>query len=383
MILSLFFWKAISFECSAPLKHPPSIPNGKLQVMFLITRHGIRTPNDAVMPQEVDGYWLCDAHDAVSPRMRVSQLSGVLRRYRQTIFHNQAPFPPNCDTGELLVEGMQQHRELGEFYSNYLIYETDFLPEDFNESLVEFRSTHYTRCYKSAQSFIDGFYPPQQKGEIINISVGSTTKEFLYPDPSTCPEMNQDWNDMVASDEYIKRRDAAKINYEPIYNYTGVEWDGFNWQWWGDSLIAYYCTGNPMPKVVTEEMFKQMVDDTQFAMPGFYNRRKGVAASPLWREIFLRIDEFLNKTTPIKFRLYSSHDSTIAGLLGSIGAYTISPPFRSHCTVELWKVKGKDIVRIVFNGEPVPIDIAGGKTTIELKKLKDGLSQYLNHCKYD
>ena len=151
------FSTSYSLTCSAPLKHSEPLPNGKLQTIFVIIRHGIRAPVDNSFGSfSNQGLWLCDEHDSYSPKMKVSQYNGIKRRYRQTLNRRLATFPPNCASAELLIEGMKQHNELGQSFRDYLVDKLEFLPWDANQSLMEFRATKFERCQKSAQCFIDG-----------------------------------------------------------------------------------------------------------------------------------------------------------------------------------------------------------------------------------
>ena len=381
LLSSLSF--SYSLDCDSPLEHPKDVDGGKLQKIFVITRHGLRAPIDKWLSKTEDkGTWFCDEHESNSPKMKISQYNGVKRRYRQTMNSKFSDFPPNCQSADLLVEGMRQHRELGRSFRNYLIDEMHFLPDEMNKSLVEFRSTKFQRCIKSAQNFIDSFYPPQVPGERVEIVIGSDKQEFLYPDPSTCKELKDYWPVFQNLSEYKERADIAKTKYKPLYEYTNTTYDNENWLYWGDLFTAFYCSGNKLPSVVTDDLFNSAVEDNMFMIDNYYTGEKGVAASPLWREVFEQIQLFKNGKSDVKFHLYSAHDTTIVGVLSSVG-YKIDyhPPYRSHLTIELWNVNDKDVVRLSFNGKVVELnDIEEGKTTCELSELKEKLYPYLNYC---
>ena len=384
MLSFLFsFSNSFNFTCSAPLVHAPDVKNGKLQKIFVLTRHGLRAPIDKLFQKPEDrGTWFCDRHESHSPKMRVSQYNGVKRRFRQVVNKKLSDFPPNCQSADILVEGMKQLHELGQSFRQYLIDDMEFLPENFDSSLVEFRATKFQRCQKSAQNFIDGFYPPIQPGEKLHLTIGSDNQEFLYPDPSTCKELKEYWPIFQNLSEYHKRSEIAKEKYKILYDYTNTSFDNENWLYWGDLFSAYFCSDNELPSIVTDDIFESAVDDNMFMIDKFYTGQKGVAASPLWREVFQQIDLFNNKKSKIKFHLYSAHDTTLVGVLSSVGySDGLHPPYRSHLTIELWKVGKKDVVRIVYNGKEVEMnDIEKGKTTVELSVLKEKLSPYLNFC---
>ena len=376
-------YSTIQYTCTAPLKHADKVPNGILQQYFVITRHGFRAPMDKLFNKpEEKGTWICDQHNSNAPRMRVSQLNGIKRRYRQTINTKLSDFPPNCASADLLTSGSIQHIQLGNFYRTYLIDELNFLPENFNSSQTEFRSTKFSRCQKSSQSFVNGFYPAQKPNEKIQFYVGSDKQEFLYPDPSTCKELKDYWPVFTSSQEYQKRMFEAQTKYKDLYDYLNMSFDNETWLYWGDLFSAFYCSNNTLPKVVTDQIFNDAVDDNFFMIREFYSGQKGVAASPLWREVFEKYEETKNGKSSVKFHLYSAHDTTIYGVMSSVGYNSPShPPYRSHLGIEIWKVDGKDYVRLVFNGVPVEfVDVEKGKTLVEISVLKEKLSPYLNYC---
>jgi len=380
LVFSLLFLQEFNFQCASPLKYPGPIPDAELFSSTLLIRHGKRTPNDNWIKGSGVGTWICDSSDSLSPRMMVARDNGVTRRYYQTIHPKFVPFPPNCRNGDLLVEGMKQHDELGKFYRSILVDQLKFLPEIADTSLVEFRASKFERCVKSAESFINGLYPPLSPDEVFNITTGYGNHEFLFPDVSTCHELKEFWPKWKNTTDFKERAEAAKAKYAMLYQNFSINWDGENWLFLGDWFASYQCADQEIPSFISKEVQESALKDTAYLGSDFYGGQKGVAASPIWREIFRNYDSQF-KGSPKRFHLYSAHDTTIIGILSSIGYKTEAlPPFRSHCAIELWKKGGIYTIRIIFNGDPIPIDIANSETSMELTQFKQKMAPLLSFC---
>ena len=123
----LTFTISITMQCESPLKHAPLIPNAKLVSFALFLRHGLRAPiniHDYLDRSEV-GTWICDSDDSEAPRNHFSihpnfnqNPSKISRRYFNQLDANLVEYPPNCQAGDLLVQGMKQHYELGIYGSS-------------------------------------------------------------------------------------------------------------------------------------------------------------------------------------------------------------------------------------------------------------------------
>ena len=150
-------------------------------------------------------------------------------------------------------------------------------------------------------------------------------------------------------------------------------------------LALPYCTSQKFPKaienLITDEIFNQSQSDSAFYFYGIYNVRRGVAASPIFRDLFNKLDE---KGSSKRFFLFSAHDSTLMAILSTLG-YTDDrmPTFRSHLAFEIWETpenSGKKFVRVVLNGDVINI---GGKeeiTLIEYNLFKQKLANVINYC---
>ena len=378
MLLSFFFSlsilvSSISMECSGPLKHADPVEGSKLVSFALFLRHGIRTPLGIYqyLNKTERGVWICDSDNSYAPRNHFSIFPNqsqpndakISRRYYNQLDTNLVEYPPNCQIGDLLIQGMDQLYRLGQFYQQYLIQELRFLPRLIHPELMELRSTYVERTFRSAESFMAGFYPPVQPNEEITILTGSDTRDFLTPNQEWCPELKKDLDKFLSSDEYKERYKKAQSNYQKIFDELHINFDESNWRTLSDYLSGLYCTDQPFPEritsLVTDDIFNQIIEDGGFYYYNFYSMTKGVAGAPLFRELLRAFDEqFDGKTENSKkrFYLYSSHDTTIVSILTAFG-YTEKalPAWGSHLAVEVWENSKGKFIRFVYNGDPIPI----------------------------
>lgn len=385
MLFALLAVSARSFvmDCTAPLKHADPPKDAELQVIAIITRHGLRTPNFAWIPKNMSGPWICDSDESITPRIQVSNVSGKTRRYTNPINYRQTDFEPNCPAGALVLEGQYQHYELGDFYQNWLVHEMRFLPRILNPNLLLVRSTYVERTFRSAEAFLSGFYPPAVPGEMITITTGTEEHEPLLPLPEHCKEYGEEYKEFLNDPEVKARGETRRDLYSEIYKRSGTEYDGENWMFIGDFLSIMHCSAHEFPDYIDEEIFNTSVKDVAYYTWGVNNRTRGRAGSPVVRELLRTLDAKLTGKAEHKFVLFSTHDITIAAVLSLIGGIYREdlPRFRSHLAVEIWKMKDGELkIRFAHDGEPVPIDVMGYNTLNNYEDFKKAIQPYLRYC---
>ena len=94
---------------------------------------------------------------------------------------------------------------------------------------------------------MEGLYPPAVPNELIEFETGTQTTDPLYVLTNNCEELNEDYNVFVKSEEFIRRRDNAKVLYAPIYEKNNRKFDGFDWLFVGDFIASNICSGNALP----------------------------------------------------------------------------------------------------------------------------------------
>ena len=294
---------------------------------------------------------------------------------------------PNCQAGDLLIEGMRQHYELGQFYQQYLIQELHFLPRLIHPEYMELRSSYVERTFRSGESFMAGLYPPVSPNEFITFTTGSESLDYLTIDASFCSDLAKDVNTFDKSEKLTNRIEQNRILYKEIYEALNATVDKSNWRHLGDILGLAYCSNQNFPKaiehLITEEIFNHSQTDSGFYYYGLYSVTRGVSSAPIFRDLFNKLDE---KNSSKRFFLFSAHDTTLASILATLGYVDDRlPTFRSHLAFEIWekpKGSGKKYVRIVMNGDEV--NIGNGNDIVTLmeygafkeKLAKIGINNY-------
>lgn len=110
------------------------------------------------------------------------------RRFKQILDPRLVEFRPNCRAGDLLLQGMEQHHELGQLYHNYFYDKTKLFVGSPRKSEVFLRASDFERTFRSAQSFLDGLFPPENPGEVLVINHGTVESEILRPGTSLCKD---------------------------------------------------------------------------------------------------------------------------------------------------------------------------------------------------
>lgn len=398
---TFFFFSTLTLsytmQCESPLKHAPPVSNAKLVSFALFLRHGIRTPvyTHKYLSRSEVGTWICDSEDSEAPRNHFSiypnidqSFSKISRRYFNQLDTNLVEYPINCQAGDLLIEGMRQHYELGQFYQKYLIHELHFLPRLIHTEYMDLRSSYVERTFRSGESFMAGLYPPVLPNESITFTTGSDSLDYLTIDASFCADLQKDINKFGQSKELTDRINENRILYKEIYEALNSSVDESNWRHLGDILGLAYCTNQKFPKaiehLITEEIFNRSQTDSGFYYYKLYSVRKGVSSAPIFRDLFSKLDE---KGTSKRFFLFSAHDTTLASILSTLG-YTDDklPTFRSHLAFEIWEKpegSGKKYIRVVMNGDEVNIgDEDEIITLMEYNAFKEKLAKIgiNNYC---
>lgn len=368
--------------CESPLKHAEPLKDHKLISMGIMTRHGMRTTIEEWLPHDKAGFWQCQSPYSYSPRQTSLKTDGKTRRYLNSLNDDSLLFEPSCHGGELTLQGMRQHAELGKFYRKYLVDELGFLPKKFDKDLIGLRSSKVERCIKSLQSFVSELYPPAAPGEELEIITGSANHEPLYPSSKQCKYLSEAFDNFTKSEEFNKRKEAGLKVYGELFTKLNITKDTLNWMFVGDFIYSYVCNDHDIPEWLTDDMVKQATTDVSYFAYGFFDYTPGYNGASIWRAVLRGFDAFLEKRSTKKFWMYSAHDTTIGAALNSFGITDNKlPPFRSHMAMELWEDSKKDVyIRLVLNGEPVIIP--SEKTdVIKYARFKELLHESVtNYC---
>lgn len=364
-MLSFFLFSSISTDsqCVAPRITPEPVNNMKIRYAQVLLRHGARAPLNALLPMNHRGYWTCDSDDAIAPRMHGAQRSDY-RRFKHVLDPRLVAFLPNCRTGDLLLEGMEQHKRLGEMYADYFdsIGLFDQYPKDEE---IHARCSNIERTLRSAQSFLHGFYPPGQPNTTLTIETGSDEYSLLRPG-NFCKDMENESTVWAASEDYKK---FVADNWPAVADFAEkikVEQSGDNLNLICDYIATHFCDGKQISPEITDETINTCRKALGFNLYDRYSKNPFVYASYTMREILNIANAALAGNNTYKFTVNSAHDSTVAAiyqyLAGQVNVRAPNsdfiPPYASHLLMEIWDDSNNEhYVRFVFNGEIVKLSL--------------------------
>lgn len=383
----LFLFCSFSFDdkCVAPLISPPPVEGKTLRFVQVLTRHGARSPLNPFLPKKNRGYWLCDSDDAISSRVHAAPAKHY-RRFHQILDRDLVDYQPNCKSGDLLIKGMIQHRNLGQFYHEYLfdnhkLFET--LPVDPSEIFV--RCTDIERTFRSAEGFLYGAFPVQSNNEVIDIVTDTSDVALLRTNAEWCPdlkEVNEKW---YSSEECTKWVDEKWEIVKDMGRIMGItEKSPSNLNEICDFVSTHFCDDKRLPIEATEEVQQTCLNVSGSYIIDYYKSNSSVPASYTMRELVRVADSFSTTQKP-KFSLMSSHDTTVtAAVIFLNEKYEIYriPPFASHLSMELWK-SDEDTdytVRFALNGTPIPLLKLDNQTEVPYEEFKKAYSSMNDFC---
>jgi acid phosphatase len=329
----------------------------KLKLVQMITRHGERTPQVSLLNLSASDNWTCDSEDAISGYVDAAPETHY-RTYTTVLDKRFNDFKPNCRAGDLTVTGMEQHFELGKSARKHFIDDLHFLPENMDPKYFKFISSPFDRCFKSAQSFLTGFYEPKSDNEVLNIETGTDVLSSLFPNPGFCKEIKEQKEAFNALPETEKYLNQTWEKVADMASQLGLKKSNDNILSMCDWAVTYGCAQDKVPAFLTDDVF-----DTCRKVVGYYHFKyfelnPNVPISYTLRHMYQISDNIIGQSQPTRFVLISAHDSTITALLVFLGIDDEAvPPFASNMCMELWSEEETNelYVRFALNGKPVTI----------------------------
>ncbi|KAM9493699.1 lysosomal acid phosphatase isoform 2-T2 [Clarias gariepinus] len=249
--------------------------------------------------------------------------------------------------GQLSLEGMQQHFNLGQFLRTRY---TGFLSEDYSRFEIAVRSTDYDRTLMSAASNLAGLYPPNGSKvfhpgldwQPIPIHTVPQDEEKLLSFPmANCPRYQLLMNETERTDIFINMTKMYKDFLEMVRNKTGLNSTSLETVWSVyDTLFCEKIHGLSLPAWVTPDVMKTLKVLKNFGfqiMFGVYKREEkcrlqgGVLLDQIIKN--LSAAATLNLDQQLKMIMYSAHDTTIVALQEALNVYNGLQPRYASCHI--------------------------------------------------
>lgn len=293
--------------------------------------------------------------------------------------------------GELTSAGMRQHFLLGSELRQRYIVKDPVLSTSYNVTQVYFRSTDVNRTLMSAQSQLMGLYPlgtgpmlpleqafiavppimVENENEIISfldskalpyqfqavpIHTLPGSEDLVLQASDSCPLLSQNIDAIRSSSQYIQAATSNSTVIETIQtllNTTSTEAIA-RFSSIVDDLICNLSVGNELPEEVTESFMQGAITvfNELFAMPYQTDQNARLFSSGFFLELAEVLQAVSEGTEQNKFRLYSAHDTTIAGILAGLQAYNNQqPPFASTLIFEAYIQNYAMYVDVKYNDQ--------------------------------
>ncbi len=288
-------------------------------------------------------------------------------------------------SGQLTAAGMRQHYILGvELRKRY----PELFNRSYSEDLFKVISTDVDRTIMSAESQLLGLFPVGHSLKNSSFAVpplNSTGNEDSYlldletealPNHFQPVAIHSQNADVLLALQHGACPKLQQLNSEAltgskntrtIHRYSDVitavksaldcsEKDAIEaMRDVLDSVEANSFEGNSLPSVFTKELLDQMneLNDQLFSL-SFQSENAGkLWASPFLTELAEVLDAVSSKSEKTLFRLYSAHDTTLAGILSGLQVFNSTiPPFASSL---LFEVSDSLTVRVLYNDKPLQL----------------------------
>ena len=280
--------------------------------------------------------------------------------------------------GQLTAQGMRQEYELGSRMRSVYVDRTHLLPSHYEAATISVRSSDVERTLMSAQSFLTGLYPhgtgpidpdsgrpalPDAAQPIPVHTVAFNEETLLFPDHALYKYdlltrfvfPTAAWKEKSAAlqPRFAHWSQATGRSITNLYDLKSL----------GDDLFVYRLHHVSLPPGLSAEEAQAIIDAGRWAfVASFSSERIGrIVGHELLKAIAGCVEDASRQRTPLKYILFSAHDSTIMSALGALGApLDFAPPYASRLNFALFQSERGDFyVKVSFNDRPVAVPGCG------------------------
>ncbi|KAF9574313.1 Acid phosphatase-like protein 2 [Mortierella alpina] len=375
-----------------PIAHKTYQPikNGTLRKVQVMMRHGDRTPS-SVLPGDNTNYDICarpaeysfvatndqNLRKTSSPILK----SNILVSTEENLFAAQSYWRGNCEVGQLTDRGSTQTEKVGQTLRSIYVDQLKFLFKDLNPNDLYIRNTYIWRTKESAESFLQGFYPPNHRPSdaVLTLNTYPQSIETLILNPTACPRLGQLYKAFFTTPTYTA---YFKRNYPLMQKVNAIlgvsHFSAYNSTMNGDAVMPRYCNNLPLgcslqdPKacLTAKDVVETMTESTfMYSAPFRYEASaeqfKRLAVGPFLKSFSASIRGTIAQSSNKvgrdqkrvrPFELYSAHDQSLDQVLAVIAEpQTPWPAYASTLIFETWTTKSNvDVIRVLYEGKVVP-----------------------------
>ncbi|RPB03316.1 phosphoglycerate mutase-like protein [Choiromyces venosus 120613-1] len=273
-----------------------------------------------------------------------------------------------CLQGELTDRGRETTLQLGQRLRHLYIHQLGFLPENLGtQSEYYLRASPIVRALESLEQVFTGLYPSTNRSPTdppLTIHTRAFAEENLYPNDANCRRFLQlsrafakvaaeKWNDspeMQHLQSRIGKWVDGNIAVDGHPRLSGIM----------DSVNATLAHGEAtkLPNEFYEPRVREIMNDINvdewyrgYNQSSEY-RRLGVGSllGDVKDRMLASTNDDTNKDGRLKIGLMGCHDTTLAGLLASLGGFDQKwPPFTSSIAFEMFQEKERNKNKNIFS----------------------------------
>ncbi|KAG6357536.1 hypothetical protein INS49_013413 [Diaporthe citri] len=265
-----------------------------------------------------------------------------------------------CNLGELTTKGQETTHQLGRELRSRYIDHLNFLPQKLHDpKTVYLRSTQYQRTFLSLQQVFRGLYPLDKRRidpTQLSATVLSPREETLMPPEDYCPRF-QTLLDVFTKRAAIKWNNSTEMSMiqkslgKWMPDGSTIAVDSKPWKLHGIlDTISSATAHTEMHKYLPIQFFdpemraamERICAEEEFAGYVYSSEFRELGVGKALAETVQRMLDMRSRTTEsARLCLLSCHDSTIAGILASLGAMVEPgwhwPPFAAFLALELYR----------------------------------------------
>lgn len=281
------------------------------------------------------------------------------------------PFTWSEGLGQLTPLGMQQEFQRGVEFRKKYVDEYHLLSPHYQRQEMIVFSTNADRAIMSAQSVLLGLYPQSTGPELNQLKIPALPYYF-QPIPIHIKAKNGSDiidNDVVTNHDLLKKyvytqsqwqskNKALKAQFLKWSQVTGIKIHNLHQvRHLADILLVYQLHHVPMPAGLSAEDVKQIIAlGTEESLAEYKTKQiADILGANLLKTIRSYMIQASKQKTPLKYVLFSGHDSSIMSLMTEMQVpLTVKPSYGADLNFSLYKTSSHQmLVKVTYNGEQV------------------------------